>query len=77
MGVTYEEALATLTSMFGSDGVWTTDVLDEVLRAYEGRKNFSGACCHQCILCEVMYIVFSTNFVWYVTFVGRAYGEYG
>mmetsp|Transcript_11829 Transcript_11829/g.15433 ORF Transcript_11829/g.15433 Transcript_11829/m.15433 type:complete len:288 (+) Transcript_11829:163-1026(+) len=36
MGVTYEEALATLTSMFGSDGVWTTDVLDEVLRAYEG-----------------------------------------
>ena len=40
MGVTYEEALATLTSMFGSDGVWTTDVLDEVLRAYEGRKKF-------------------------------------
>lgn len=38
---------------------------------------FSGVCCHQCILCEVMYIVFSTNFVWYVTFVGRAYGEYG
>uniref|UniRef100_A0A7S2L3U3 CUE domain-containing protein n=1 Tax=Leptocylindrus danicus TaxID=163516 RepID=A0A7S2L3U3_9STRA len=37
MAVSYEEALSTLTSMFGSEGSkWTTDSLDQVLRHHEG-----------------------------------------
>ena len=39
MAVTYEEALATLTSMFGSESgsKWTTDSLDQVLRHHQGK----------------------------------------
>eukprot|EP00568_Trieres_chinensis_P008523 CAMPEP_0183295812 /NCGR_PEP_ID=MMETSP0160_2-20130417/3628_1 /TAXON_ID=2839 ORGANISM="Odontella Sinensis, Strain Grunow 1884" /NCGR_SAMPLE_ID=MMETSP0160_2 /ASSEMBLY_ACC=CAM_ASM_000250 /LENGTH=84 /DNA_ID=CAMNT_0025457345 /DNA_START=353 /DNA_END=603 /DNA_ORIENTATION=+ len=34
MSITYEEALSTLTSMFGPP--WTQDALDAVLRHHEG-----------------------------------------